>query len=155
MDGQRFGWRHVRHGCLVLEACFVDLKRRRQGKYRLVALGRRHPAHAETVAIPNALHLVVNRRARVPSADEVGMQGMHRTIATGVRCGPQGLPQDMASKKVAKPQVQALAKVLVWCQGFEFEQFQKLRQCRGRRQWADRHRHLRGLQNGGKQSPVG
>ena len=63
--------------------------------------------------------------ARIATADEVGVQGMGVALGAGIARRHQRLAQDMTTKQVAEPQVQALAHKMVhtgWLQNKQIEQ---------------------------------
>ena len=121
---------HLGHGVLVLETAFIDLERGGQHQDGLIRLGSHHPAHRKRMPIAHPLDVVVDRSARITTADEVGVQGMGVALSTGVARRHQRLAQDMPAKQVAKPQVQALAHKMVHTGGLQNEQIEQLLQGR-------------------------
>lgn len=90
----------------------------------MTALGRNDPAHAEAVAIAYVVDRVGGGGVGVATTDKVGVQRAGATCVAGVGGCDQRLPEDVATKKVAKTQVQALSYIRVGLDLFQFEQTQ-------------------------------
>lgn len=91
---------------LVLEGRFLGpVEGGRQVEDRPALLHRRDPPRREGAAVAHPLHLVHDRHARSPGAQEVGVQRVHRPVAVG---GPAGSDQRLARDLAAEDPLEGL-----------------------------------------------
>jgi hypothetical protein len=118
--------RDVRHGHLMGEAGFVDVKRGGKRENRLAVLDRLDAARGEAAAIADALDIIDDRDFRIAGEQKIAMERMGRPTLDGAACSDKRLPDDLPAEDTLPADLRTAATEEVLFEDFEIENSEKV-----------------------------
>jgi hypothetical protein len=112
---------------VVIQALLGTVERGGHEEDREIMLVRHRAADRERVPVPDVLHPIADRHARVPGPDEVSVQRVHRPPGVDrTPGGHQGLPGHLAAEYPLRADRRALPDELVSLDRGQVQQLQEL-----------------------------